>query len=203
VLTRAFDPIFAKYAGRLPVAYMRALAKRESNLNPSEADDPAWGLMQVIPTVLKSYNKRRGTDYAQRDLLDADTNVKIASDLLNRITVAFDKHRDPNMKMDWSNPEYVALVTAGWNSGYSEAAGVGHVASYLERNGIPVTHDNVFRYAGAAGGTRHLQNDAKRRWQKTVVSLYLQQPDRPRAGGLLALAFVGFIAWGAYKLYYS
>jgi hypothetical protein len=197
-LPRTFDAIFARYAGRLPVTYLRTLAKRESNLNPREAKDPAWGLMQVVPSVRESYNKRRGTSYTQSDLLDPDVNVKIASDLLNRIVVAYGKHRDPNLQENWHNPEFVALVTAGWNSGYSEAAGVGHVASYLEARGIPVTHDNVFRYAGAAGGTKHLQNDAKRTWQKSVVDLFYREGG-PGGSILFNLALTVLAAWAVYK----
>lgn len=139
--------------------------------------------MQVVEVVRDSWNKRKRDNVSRYDLLDADTNVKIASDLLNRIQVAYAKHPDPNMKPDWANPEFVKLVTAGWNSGYSEAAGVGHVASYLESRGIPVTHDNVFRYAAEAGGTRHLSNPAKQQWQRTVADLYFSQPDRDKGIG--------------------
>ena len=178
-ISQKFDPLFRKYQGRLPVAYMRALSKRESNLNPHESEWPAYGLMQVVPVVRESWNKRKGDNLAHTDLLDPDTNVKVASDLLNRIVVAYGKHPDANMKEDWRNPEFVKLVTAGWNSGYSEAGGVGRVAKYLESRSIPVTHDNVFRYAGAAGATRHLQNSAKQRWQRSVADLYFQQPDLP------------------------
>lgn len=185
----------------MPVAFLRALGKRESNLNPAEAKDPAWGLLQVIPSVRTSHNKRRGTSYSQGDLLDPEINVRIVTDLLNRIVTAYGKHPSANMQEDWTNPEFVNLITAGWNSGYSEAAGVGHVASWLEAHGIPVTHDAVFEYAGPAAGTRHLQNDKKRSWQKTVTELYFAQPDAGKAaGGLLALAVVGFFAWAAYRL---
>ncbi len=177
MLSTQWDPLFSKYADRLPVAFLRALSKRESNMNPNESKWPAFGLMQVVPTVRESYNKRKGTSYAHADLLDPDLNVKMATDLLNRIVVAYAKHPDPNMRANWANPEFVKLLVAGWNSGYSEAGGVGRVAKYLEARGIPVTHDNIFAYAGAAGATRHLQNSAKQSWQRSVVDLYYQQPD--------------------------
>jgi hypothetical protein len=186
-LPTAFDGLFARHASALPIAFLRALAKRESNMNPHEAKDPAWGLLQVVPSVRLSYNERRGTSYTQQDLLDADVNVTIATDLLNRIVIAYDKHPSRNMKADWRNPEFVNLVVAGWNSGYSEAAGVGHVASYLEQRGIPVTHDNVFRYAKAAGATKHLQNPQKQAWQKSVTQLYFQQPDAAHVESSLLL----------------
>ena len=177
MLSNKWDSLFSKYADQLPVAFMRALSQRESRMNPNESDWPAYGLMQVVPTVRKSYNKRNCTSYVHDDLLDPDLNVKMAASLLNRIIVAYNKHPDRNMKTNWGNPEFVKLLTAGWNSGYSEAGGVGRVAKYLEARGIPVTHDNVFAKAGAAGATRHLQNPKKRTWQRSVVDLYYQQPD--------------------------
>lgn len=195
-LDQRYDFIFSKYANRLPLNFMRALSYRESRLNPRESVDPAWGLMQVVPSVRTSYNSRRGTNYSQQDLLDPDVNVKIASDLLNRIVIAYGKHPDRNMKEDWSNPEFVALVTAGWNSGYSEAAGVGRVAKYLEARNIPVTHANVYQYASAAGGTRHLQNPRKQSWQQSVVQLYFDE-----GGPGLQLTKLLFLGLAGYLLY--
>ena len=133
---------------------MRALSKRESNQDPGDTRGPAWGLMQVVEVVRNSWNKRKpGEALSRPDLLDPVTNVRVASDLLNRIVIAYGKHPDKNMQEDWSNPAFVQLVTAGWNSGYSESGGVGRVARYLEANQIPVTHDNVFRYAVAGSYT--------------------------------------------------
>lgn len=199
-LSNQFDSIFAKYGGQVPVAYLRALGYRESQLNPNESQDPAWGLLQVVESVRNGYNSRYGASYTRSDLLDPAINTKIAADLLNRIAKAYAKHSDPNMKPDWSNPEFVKLLTAGWNSGYSEAAGVGHVASWLEAHGIPVTHDNVFQYAGQAGGTVHLQNGSKQTWQRSVADLYFAQPDAVSGmGSFLTLAVVGIFAWLAWR----
>lgn len=204
VLSRQFDPLFRKYGNRVPVAFLRALAKRESNMNPNSGGGSYWGILQVgIGNVLPSYNKRRGTRYSSQDLFNPDINVKIAADLINRITIAFAKHPDPNMKMDWSNPEFVKLVLAGWNSGYSEGGGVGKVAKYLEARKIPVTHDNVFKYARAAKASKYLQReqyDKKRRWQAGVAALYFSQPDRPTGGLLVKIALGAAIAWGVYYL---
>jgi hypothetical protein len=177
LLPTTYDSLFDRYGNRVPTAYLRALAKKESNFNPGDTQEPAWGLLQVVEVVRDSYNKRHGGYVPRSALLDPDTNVKMATDLLNRIVVAYGKHPDKNMKEDWSNQEFVKLVTAGWNSGYSEAGGVGKVARYLENQNIPVTHDNVFRYASAAGATRHLSNSAKKSWQRAVTDLYFSQPD--------------------------
>jgi hypothetical protein len=123
----------------------------------------------------------------------------IAADLLNRIVLAYRKHPHWNMRANWSNPEFVKLVTAGWNSGYSEAAGVGRVARWLEENQIPVTHDNVFRYAAQAGGTKHLSNTAKQRWQRSVADLYFAEGGPGDTGTLVKLALTVLISWGVYR----
>lgn len=163
--------------------FLRALSKRESNMNPSDTHGPAWGLMQVVEVVRNSWNKRKPSQAISRtDLLNPAINVRVATDLLNRISKAYAKHPDPNMKPDWSNPEFVKLLVAGWNSGYSEGGGVGKVARYLEGRGIPVTHDNVFKYAGAAGATKHLQTSGRQNWQRSVADLYFHQPDAPAPG---------------------
>jgi hypothetical protein len=199
-LSTRFDPLFRRYGGVIPVAYLRALSKKESNQNPLESKASYWGLLQVGRDVIGSFNKRHGTSYRLADVLDPQLNVQMGAETLNRIATAYARHPSRNLQTNFQNPEFVKLLTAGWNSGYSEAAGVGKVAGYLEARGIPVTHDNVFRYAAAAGGTRHLQNDAKRVWQAKVTALYFQQPDRPQALTLLTAGLGIFIVWGAYKL---
>lgn len=169
--------MFRKHGGRVPVAFLRALSKKESNQNPTSHSGPAYGLLQVLPQILTGYNQRKGTGYVPNDLLNADINAAVGSDLLNRIAAAYAKHPDPNMRPDFSNPEFVKLLVAGWNSGYSEGGGVGKVASYLEQRGQRVTHDAVFSNASAAGATVHLQNPAKQRWQREVAALYFAQDD--------------------------
>lgn len=199
-LPRTYDHIFSRHRGVLPLNYVRALSQRESNLNPKSGGGTYWGLLQVGYTnVLPSYNKRHGTSYSAQDLFDPDVNVKIATDLLNRIVIAYSKHPHWNMRENWRNPEFVKLVTAGWNSGYSEAAGVGKVASWLESNSIPVTHDNVFRYAGAAGGTKHLSNTAKQRWQRSVSDLFYAEGGPGGASTIVKLAITVAVSWAVYR----
>ncbi len=198
-LTRRYDSIFRRHAGRVPVNYLRALAKRESNLNPGDQKDPAWGLMQVVPHVLDSYNKRHGTRFSRQDLLNPDINVRIAADLLNRIATSYQKYaaQAPNLRENWSNPAFAELVTAGWNSGYSDKAGVGRVARYLIERGIPVTHDAVFAHSLAAGATRHLRNETKRGWQKSVARLFYEEGGPGISRALVALVVMG----GGYIVY--
>ena len=187
-LPSTYDNLFTKHAGGIPVEFLKALTLRESNFNPGEDHYPGYGLMQITPIVVE------GTQYRHDDMLAPEPNIKVGAALIRRISTAYAKHPSPNMKPDWGNPEFVKLVLAGWNSGYSEAGGVGKVAKYLEMRDIPVTHDNVFKYAGAAGATRHLQNDAKRRWQAGVSSLYFANRSPLRfvaiAGGVTLAAIL-------------
>ena len=204
-LTTQWDSLFDKHAGDLPVPFLRALSKKESNFNPSESNLPAYGLMQVVSQVRTSYNSRFGTGYSHPDLLNPDVNDKVATELLNRIAKQDTRlHSDRNMQEDWTNPEFVKLLIAGWNSGYSEAGGVGKVAKYLEGRGMPVTHDNVFRNWAAAGGSRpsFLASDQKYKWQRGVSDLYFAQPDRPRGIGmfLVKVGIAGALGYGFYRL---
>ncbi len=202
-ISTAFDPLFRQRGKAIPVPFLRVLSKAESDQNPRETGGSHWGLLQVGRSVVEGYNERHGTRYTLSDVLDPNLNVTMGAETLSRIATSYSKnHPDSrHMRKDWSNPEFVKLVLAGWNSGYSERGGVGRVARYLEQRKIPVTHDNVFQYADAAGATVHLQNPKKRAWQRAVSGLYFAQPDRPRgAAGLLAAAAVLFVGWGIYRL---
>jgi soluble lytic murein transglycosylase-like protein len=195
-LSSAYDGIFARHAGKVPVAYLRALAMRESGMNPratanASSANAARGLLQVVGVARTEYNRVKGTNIQPDDLWDVDTNVKIAAWLLNTIVAAYAKHPSKNMKTDWDNPEFVKLITAGWNAGYSEGGGVGKVASYLERSGGHVTHDAVVASAGAAGAVATVGNVSRRDWARGVSALYFDQPDR---GGSLSVVVLVAVA---------
>jgi hypothetical protein len=174
-LPTTYDSIINQHRGRIPRNLLRALAKKESSFNPMAVTGSYVGLWQIGPSVREGYNARYGTSYRTADLFDPAVNAQIVSDFLSRIVASYGKHPSPNLQEDWRNPEFVKLVIAGHNSGYSEGGGVGRVARYLEEHGLPVTHDTVFQYADAAGATTHLQNDDKRRWQAGVVDLYFAE----------------------------
>ncbi len=209
-VSKQFDPLFAKYGGLVPVPLLRALSKKESDQNPRDTQGSYWGLLQVgYKNVLPGFNKRHGTSYDRNDLLNPAINVQVATDTLNRIIKAYAKHPSSNLQTDFSNPEFVKLLLAGWNSGYSEASGVGKVATYLEKRGLPVTHANVFKYAAKAGATKYLRSefDKKRRWQISVANLYYAQPDahaaitRRKSIKMASVGIWGFLIWGAWQLF--
>lgn len=203
-LSTAYDSIFARNGSGLPVPYLRSLAFKESGLNPratanASSSSAARGVLQVVGVAREDYNRRMGTNYQPDDLWDPATNIKIASSTIAQVVAGLGRHPSKNLKKDWNNPEYVKLVTAGWNAGYSEAAGVGKVATYLESKGIPVTHDSVYQYAADAGAVPYLSDPNRRAWQRGVADLYFQQPDR---GGELStwvalglVVAVGYYYW--------
>ena len=140
-------------------------------MNPNEKSGPAWGILQVgidrrAGNVLKGYNSRRGTKYTKADMLSPKLNIRVASDLLRRIVFMYEGE---GIAQDWKNPNYVALVVAGWNSGYSKKAGTVKVIRHLKTRGLPVTHANVFKYSQDAGATKHLSSSKKLHWQRKVA----------------------------------
>lgn len=203
-LSTAFDPLFSRFGGSIPVAYLRALSSRESGQNPNAnaGKAAAQGLLQITTVARNGYNARHGTTYATADTLDPSVNVAIATDLLQSIIKAYAGHPSAHLKENWSNPEFVRLLTAGWNAGYSDGGGVGKVATYLERQGQPVTHAAVVANASPAGAVSYLADPARAAWHRSVADLYYAQPDAGAAGGgdLLKLALAGLTAWGLYSL---
>ena len=177
-VSRRFDFLFRKHGRVLPAAFLRALAQRESSMNPKEKTGPAWGLLQVVEVVRRDYNKRHGTRFSRNDLLDPDVNIRIASDLLRTIAASYGRNHSgvSNLIMDWSNPRFVELLVAGWNAGWSERAGLGRVAGYLEDRGrTEITIGDIFANARAAGAVRFLSEPARLKWSKSVARLYMSE----------------------------
>ena len=177
-LPRMFDPIFVRHRGDVPIEYLRALAMRESGMDPRASSGPARGLLQITEIVRADFNRTHGTAITRAQLLDPDTNVRIATWLLRFIVDGYRRHHADvaNLRPDWNNPRFVELVTFGWNAGPSEAGGVGRVVGYLKRQGArEIDLDLVHEHARAAGASKHLSNPAKARWSRGVVALYQRE----------------------------
>ncbi len=175
---RRFDRLYERYRGTLPIEYVRALVERESNGLPATRTGSAIGLLQIVPVVLTDFNKRHGTRYRGDHLIDPAINVAIGCELLRLIVESYRKNhpRIRTLQPDWDNLRFVELLTFGWNAGYSEAGGVGRVARYLEGFGaVDLTIDQVSAHARLAGASKHLSNEAKVTWCKSVASLYQRE----------------------------
>ncbi|MGH2907575.1 MAG: hypothetical protein ACRDKI_12515 [Solirubrobacterales bacterium] len=174
---RTYDEVFDRYGRGLPVAYLRALALHESDMRPRLADGPSWGLLQVIEVVREDFNRRERANFTRQDLLDPAINVMIAASAIALIVKSYAANHPstPNLQPDWRNPQFVALVTFGWNAGWSERGGVGRVASFLEQRGADVTINSVFDAAKAAGASPHLSNPMKLAFAKQVTRQYFAE----------------------------
>jgi hypothetical protein len=174
---RTYDDVFAGSGRGLPVPYLRALALHESDMRPRLADGPAWGLMQVIEVVREDFNRRERKNFTRSDLLDPAVNVTIAASSLALIAKSYATNHpsSPNLQTNWRNPQFVALLTFGWNAGWSERGGVGRVASFLEQRGMDVTINSVFDAAKASGASPHLSNPMKLAFAKQVTRQYFAE----------------------------
>lgn len=175
-----YDAVFERRLS-VPVAYARSLAWMESGLDPRNETGSHWGLFQVGPENLADYNKAHPTkEIPDADRLQPEPNTIVWAWEAERIRKAL---TDAGLKEDWSNPEWVKLFTAGWNSGYSRTAGVAHVLAWLREHNLPLTHDNVFAHAREAGGAWTLQDEdaravAKKKYQRDVAALYAKEAAR-------------------------
>jgi len=177
--TDRFDGIFRRHCPGIPVEFMRALAKLESDFDPLDTQGPAWGLMQVVEVVRRDFYKKTGRAAERGDLLNPELNVEIACGVISRITKNYHKHHPQTLRVNWRDRRWVELVVAGWNAGYSEAAGVGYVVGEMERRGAraaDVTIDTMQRAAlDLPKASRFLKMPARLRWWRRVADAYEAQ----------------------------
>ncbi|MCE9578956.1 MAG: lytic transglycosylase domain-containing protein, partial [Deltaproteobacteria bacterium] len=181
-ITREFDPIFAANGHGIPVAYLRGLAAHESDMHAGISDGPAIGLLQVVDAVRTDHNARYGTQLTRADLLVPVTNVDVAASAIRRIIDSYQRNHPAiaNLREDWTNLRFVELVTLGWNAGWSERAGLGRVARYLERDGRPaITVEAIVANARAAGASPHLSDRRKLAFANAVTATYARERVRP------------------------
>ena len=174
-ITRDFDAVFVTHGARIPAAYLRALAARESDMNPNRTSGPSWGLLGIDDVTRNAYNKRRGTNFRRVDLLTPAINVAIGADQL-RLIVAHWRRFLPdvtNLQENWQNLRFVELLTLGWATSFGNQAGIGRVVDYLRKRGITdVTADKVYAHAAAAGASPRLAREENLAFAKSVARLY-------------------------------
>lgn len=131
--TDVFDPVYRAGCPGIPVYYLRALAKYESDSNPRSANyGQGVGLLQVVESVRTEYNERNGTSYTKTDLLDPWINAAIACSLLTRIKNYYAvNYRRAFPRASWNDRRFVEVITLAWNAGWSDRTGAGRVVSVL------------------------------------------------------------------------
>ena len=102
-----FLSIYRRHAANvnLPVSLLLAVSRQESAFNPAAVSSAgARGLMQMLPSTARLVAKRLGVSPpSNRDLIDPDANVRLASHHLAALMARHDRHR--------------ALVAAAYNAG--------------------------------------------------------------------------------------
>ena len=202
MISAVWDPVIEQYAGRVPMAFIRALIHGESGGN-SQKENPAShaaGLLQITEIVRQDWNLAHPDAPVSRDqLFDPEVNVRIGAALLNRIVQVYGHH--PTMRPDWGSRRYAELVALGWNAGYSDHGGVGLAATELEAAGAKpddVTVDSVARVAASLPqASRFVSRPDRIAYAKAVADLYLGSrkatvvAGRPGAVGPVVVAALG------------
>ncbi len=184
MISAAWDRVIAKYAGNVPVPFIRALIHGESGGNAQKQNPTshATGLLQITEIVRRDWNTAHpGAPVMLGDLFDPEINVRIGAALLNRIVQVYAHH--PTLQPDWLSRRFAELVVLGWNAGYSDRGGVGLVVSELEAGGAApdgVTVDTVARAAAdLPQGSRFVARADRVAWAKAVADLYLGSRRNP------------------------
>jgi soluble lytic murein transglycosylase-like protein len=204
MISAAWDPVIQRFAGNVPVAFIRALVHGESGGDSQKENrvSHAAGLLQITDIVRRDWNGAHPEAPVSRsDLFDPEINVRIGAALLNRIVQNYRRH--PTLKADWSSRRYPELVALGWNAGYSDRAGVGLAATELEAAGArpaDVTVDSVARVAGGLPqASRFVSLPERVTYAKAVADLYLGSKAAPvvaaRSGatGPIVIAVLGVL----------
>ncbi len=191
-VSRRFDELFARHGRGIPVAYLRALAQAESGMNPYDR----LGLINVVPIALSDHNERHPeARFSPEDMRDPAKNISVAADHLRVIIDGFRRHHPdvPNLAENWRNPRFAELLTAAWNAGHSERAGVGRVVRFLKAQPAAsrpteITIDAVFEAAARAQATSHLSNPRKLAYAKSVAAAFLREVERDARDGIRVIA---------------
>jgi hypothetical protein len=193
MVSATWDPLVARYAGAVPVAFIRALIHGESRGDPTKENpvSHAAGLLQITEIVRRDWNAAHPkAPVSQPALFDPEVNVRLGAALLNRIVQVYGRHR--TLKPDWTSRRYAELVALGWNAGYSDRGGVGLAVSQLEAAGVPtegVMVDTVARTAASLGkASRFVSSPDRVKYAKAIADLYLGSARSPVVASAGAIA---------------
>jgi len=189
----AYDSIFAQaIAGTIiPLAYLRSLAKQESNLRPDVVGPgKEQGLLQIHPVTLQAYNLTHNKNISPDQSADPLVNATIAVWLLQRISSSFERNHPNSLRPDWQSRRWVGLVTQAYNAGESEVNGVGRVVGRLEAQGLAperITHEAVAQANQITRDNPWLSNVERVQYINRVLAGYFAEApgvaNRPFANG--------------------
>ena len=155
MISAVWDPTIEKYAGRVPVAFIRALIHGESGGN-SQLENPAShaaGLLQLTEIVRRDWNEAHPDAPVSREQL-FDPEASTFGSARGAAGTASSRSTRDNPTAAPAGMErvrrYAELVALGWNAGYSDRGGVGLAVTHLEAAGAApadVTVDSVARVA--------------------------------------------------------
>lgn len=128
------ESIFEELADGLPPDFLRALAYRESGLNPTRVNPSsrATGLFQITAPVLKDFNRANATNYQLEALTEPVLATKVAVFHIHRIVALWKPV--PALAADFSDRRFIELLVLGWNAGPSAVL---KVAKRLSEIGVP------------------------------------------------------------------
>src|SRR4029077_8086538 len=188
MISAVWDPVIERFAGNVPVAFIRALVHGESGGDSQKGNrvSTAAGLLQITEIVRKDWNAAHADAPVSRsDLFDPEINVRIGAALLNRIVQMYRRHR--TLQPDWSSRRYAELVALGWNAGYSDRGGVGLAVTELEAAGAKPEDGTVDSVARVAGGfpaaSPFVSRPDRIAYARAVADLYLGGRRAPVVAG--------------------
>lgn len=168
-----YEPIFAKYAGAIPQAYLRTLAYKESSFKADvvHPQSNATGLFQITSICLQGFNKAKGTNYKLAQLKDPTLNTIVAVHHLGHVISTYAQVR--SLAPDWTSRRWLELLTLGWNAGHNAIIGL---AKQMEAAGLPperITIDAASQLARATGKAKYVAEPDRVAWSKTVATMFL------------------------------
>lgn len=184
--TSPYEPVFARYAGNIPQAYLRTLAFKESSFKPDNVhpQSHATGLFQITATALQSFNNAKRSRLSLAHLTDPALNTQVAVHHLGSVVNAY--RRVNSLKPDWSSRRWLELLTLGWNAGHNAVISL---ASKMEKAGLPperITADTVSHLARATGRAKYVAEPGRVVWSKSVADMFLGGGAVPATGTVAA-----------------
>ncbi|MCC8089787.1 MAG: transglycosylase SLT domain-containing protein [Rikenellaceae bacterium] len=146
-----FDNIIKRIAEQEKMDWrlISAIAYQESKFNPDAVSNKgACGLMQVMPKVAEQFN------YCPDDLLDVETNITVAVQLLKTIekSIIFDNNTDIDNK--------ISIILACYNCGIGHVLDARRLATKYGEN--PNNWKNVKKYLALKSNAEIIADEAVR-----------------------------------------